>query len=166
MTASVAVAYDRTEKAISRALGEELRREREGLGWTRAQLVQRLPSGIGERTLLSYEHGTRHLTMVRFIEICDALGIDSAMVHRRALQRARINLENVTLQVDLRVLLNDGSDTYRPIQQWARNSLNEHPNGVVYVQPVVVRNLAWSVGCDYSGLANYLARFMTEDDDE
>jgi len=58
------------EKAISRALGEELRREREALGWSRAQLVARLPSGIGDRTLLSYEHGTRHSTALWLIEIC------------------------------------------------------------------------------------------------
>jgi ribosome-binding protein aMBF1 (putative translation factor) len=47
-----------TEKVISRAIGEELRRAREATGWSRLQLVSRLPSGIGDRTLLSYEHGT------------------------------------------------------------------------------------------------------------
>ena len=50
-----------TVKAVSRAMGEELRRAREARGWSRDYLVSRLPSGIGDRTLLSYEHGTRHL---------------------------------------------------------------------------------------------------------
>lgn len=159
---SVDVTHDQTEKVISRAIGEELRREREALGWSRAQLVALMPSGIGDRTLLSYEHGTRHLTMLRFIEVCHALGVDSAMVHRRALQRARVNLETITLEVDLRFLLNDNSATYRPIQQWARNSLNEHPDGVVDIAPEVVKNLAWSVGCGYPGLVKYLARFIPE----
>jgi ribosome-binding protein aMBF1 (putative translation factor) len=45
-------------KMISRAIGEELRRAREASGLTLAQLSARLPSGVGERTLLSYEHGT------------------------------------------------------------------------------------------------------------
>jgi len=65
---------DTSDKVISRALGEELRRAREALGWSRGHLVARLPSGIGERTLLSYEHGTRHLTALRFVELCRALG--------------------------------------------------------------------------------------------
>jgi hypothetical protein len=50
---------DASEKAISRAIGEELRRNREACGWSRGQLVARLPSGIGERTLLSYEPAPR-----------------------------------------------------------------------------------------------------------
>jgi len=48
-----------TEKAISRALGEELRRARDALGLSRAQFVATLPSGIGERTLLAYEPAPR-----------------------------------------------------------------------------------------------------------
>lgn len=64
-----------SDKVISRAVGEEMRRTREAKGWSRNYLVTRLPSGIGARTLLSYEHGTRHLTLLRFIEVCRALGV-------------------------------------------------------------------------------------------
>jgi transcriptional regulator with XRE-family HTH domain len=150
------------EKAISRAIGEELRRAREERGWSRGELVARLPSGIGDRTLLSYEHGVRHLTVLRLIEICRALETDSATMHRRALQRARIHLENLTLRVNLNALLNDDSDTYRPMAQWARNSLSQHPDGVVDIAPDAVQNLALFVGCTYRDLANYLARFVPE----
>jgi hypothetical protein len=127
------------------------------------QLVARLPSGIGDRTLLSYEHGTRHLSAIRLIEICHALGIDMPTLALRALQRARIHLENLPLQVNLRALMNDGSHIYRPMVQWARNTLNEHPDGVVEVVPVAVRNLALFVGCPYQDLVNYLARFTPDD---
>lgn len=150
------------DKVISRALGEELRRAREACGWSRWQLVARLPSGIGDRTLLSYEHGTRHLSMVRFIEICWALGVDSATLHARALQRARIHMETMNLQVDVRHLLRDETPAFRPMAQWARNALNEHPDGVVFVEPAVVRNLALFVGCPRSDLVDYLARFVPE----
>ncbi len=51
--------HDVAERAISRAVGEELRRAREAKGWSRAQLVGMLPSGIGDRTLLSYEPAPR-----------------------------------------------------------------------------------------------------------
>lgn len=96
-----------SDRAISRALGEELRRTREGRGWSRGQLVARLPSGIGERTLLSYEHGTRHLTVLRLIELCRAQEVAAPTLLNQALQRAQINLQDLVLHVDLRHLLND-----------------------------------------------------------
>jgi transcriptional regulator with XRE-family HTH domain len=149
---------------ISRALGEELRRTREALGWSRMQLVERLPSGIGDRTLLSYEHGTRNLTALRFIEISRVLGADPSTLMARGLQRARIYVENIALAVDLRFMLNDRSDRFRPMHQWARNTLNEHPDGVVAVEPAVVRHLALFAGCAQGDLANYLARFIPDDE--
>lgn len=151
-----------TEKALSRAIGEELRRAREATGWSRLQLVARLPSGIGDRTLLSYEHGTRHLTVIRLLEICRALGFAAPTLLTRALQRARLELANLVLQVDLRALLNDESDTFRPMVQWARNKLNKHPDGVVELPPSSVAELADFVGYPYEDLAKYLARFAPE----
>lgn len=154
-----------SDKVISRALGEELRQAREERGWSRLQLVARLPSGIGDRTLLSYEHGTRHLTALRLIEICQELSTDAPALMRRALQRAQIHLENLALQVDLRWLIKDESDTYRPMVQWARNALNEHPDGVAEVEPAVVRNLALFLGCTHEQLGRYLAGFLADDVD-
>lgn len=116
-TQLAAVSENRVDKALSRAIGEELRRAREVNGWSRGYLAARLPSEIGDRTLLSYEHGTRHLTMIRLFEICRVLGVDASSLARRALQRARIDLESLTLRIDLHALLNDGSDTYRPMRQ-------------------------------------------------
>jgi len=156
---------DPTEKAISRAIGEELRRAREALGWSRAQLVEQLPSGIGDRTLLSYEHGTRHLTALRFIEISQALEVPAPTLLNQALQRARIHLENLNLRIDLRFMLNDRSDKFRPMHQWARNKLNEAPDGVAELPPASVRELATFVGCRYEELAGWMARFWPEDTD-
>lgn len=152
-----------TEKAISRAVGEELRRAREANGWSRGQLVARLPSGIGDRTLLSYEHGTRHLTLVRFVELCRALGVAAPSLLNQALQRARIHLQNLVLQIDLRALLSDRNDRFRPIIPWARNKLSENPDGVVELPPSSVRELATFIGCPYQELAVYLARFIPDE---
>jgi transcriptional regulator with XRE-family HTH domain len=152
-----------SEKVISRAIGEELRRTREAKGWSRGQLVALLPSGIGDRTLLSYEHGTRHLTALRFIEICRTLGVAAPVLLNQAMQRARIHLQNLVLRIDLRFLLNDRSDKFRPMHQWARNKLNENPEGVVEVAPSSVRELATFVGCEYLELANYFARFLPDE---
>ena len=66
-------------KAFARAVGEELRRTREARGWSRAQFVKLLPSGVGERTLLAYEHGLRQLTVPRLNEISQVLEVDGGM---------------------------------------------------------------------------------------
>jgi transcriptional regulator with XRE-family HTH domain len=152
-----------SDKVISRAIGEELRRAREAHGWSRLQLVERLPSGIGDRTLLSYEHGLRHPTVLRLIEIGHALEVAAPTLLARGLQRARIHVENLPLAVDLNALLHDENTAFRPMVQWARNTLNEHPNGVVEIEAPVVRHLALFVGCAHLDLANYLARFLPDD---
>lgn len=150
-------------KAFSRALGDELRRVREAEGWSRVQLVERLPSGICDRTLLSYEHGTRHLTALRLVELCFSLQVDAPTLLGRALQRARIHIEHLPLKVDLRSLLKDETPTYRPLAQWAKNALNEHPNGIAEITPETVKNLALFMGCTSDQLARYLARFLPDD---
>lgn len=151
-----------SDKMISRAIGEELRLVREGLGWSRGHLVSLLPSGIGDRTLLSYEHGTRHLTTVRLIELCRAMRVDPSTLLSRALQRAQIHTDNLVLEVDLRALLLDQRPQFRPLAPWARNALNMHPDGVLLVEPAAVRNLALFVGCASRELADHLARFVPD----
>lgn len=151
-----------TEKAISRAIGEELRRAREANGWSRGHLVARLPSGISDRTLLTYEHGTRHLTLVRFLEICRALGVSGPILLNQALQRARIHLANLVLRVDVRQLVAQRDEEFLPMVLWAHNKLIKHPDGVVEVTPSAVVELADFIGCSEVELANYLARFVPD----
>ena len=94
-------------KTVALMLGRELREAREARGLSRAQLVALLPSGIGDRTVLSYEHGTRQPTVARFLELCHAIEVDAVAVLGRALQRARIHLDQLAIHVDLRELLSD-----------------------------------------------------------
>ncbi|WP_459720044.1 helix-turn-helix domain-containing protein [Actinophytocola sp. KF-1] len=157
-----AVEAETLETAITRAVGEELRRVREARGWSRAQFVKRLPSGIGDRTLLAYEHGLRQLTLCRLTELTVGLEVDPATVVARGLQRARLHLDRLTLHVDLRALLDHngaGRGKFRPINQWARNALNETSHGVTEIDAQVVRNLALFTGCSHKELAEYLAQF-------
>jgi transcriptional regulator with XRE-family HTH domain len=155
---------ERWQKLVMRALGEELRSAREARDWSRLQLADRLPSGITDRTILSYEHGARSLTAVRFIEICGVVEFDAPTLMRRALQRARINLESLAIRVDLRALINDNNVSYQPMKRWARNLLNKNPDGIVEVEPVAVKHLAAFAGCVYTELAKYLARFAPDSD--
>jgi transcriptional regulator with XRE-family HTH domain len=156
-----------TSAAIARALGDELRRTREAKGWSRAQFVVRLPSKIGDRTLLAYEHGLRQLTVLRLLELSQGLGVPASAVLDQALQRARIALENLMLRVDLHRLLRDTNNSYRPMFPWARNRLNEARDGIVELPPAAVKELAAFVGRTHLELAKYLGQFTPgpEDDD-
>jgi hypothetical protein len=84
------------------------------------------------------------------------------------LQRAQLYLDNIPLHVDLNALLQASRDggRFRPMEQWARNTLNEHPDGIVEVGSTAVRNLALFIGCSHDDLARFLARFIPNDVDE
>lgn len=155
-----------SEKVISQAIGKALREAREALNWSRGQLVACLPSGIGDRTLLSYEHGTRHLTVLRLLEIARVVGIPGPTLLTLALQKAEVELTNLVLQVDLKALLKNESVKFRPMIQWARNKLNKHPDGVVEVPPSIVEELANFAGYDYEDLAKHLAQFAPKEDSD
>lgn len=154
------------DHTLSVAIGQELRRTRELLGWSRAQMVEQVPSGISDATLLCYERGTRHPTVIRLVQLGHVLGVDGGTLLSRALQRARIAVENMTLHVDLPELLLDKTPAFRPMAQWARNSLNAHPDGIAEVDPTAVRNLALFVGCTHRQLAEHLARFTPDEPTE
>ena len=156
---------DATIKAIAVALGAELRRAREAKGLSRAQFIRLLPSGIGERTLLAYEHGLRQLTIVRFAELCDALGATPSVLLTEALQRARINLTSMALRVDLRALANNNRIKFQPLIGWAKNKLSECPSGIAEVAPSVVAEFATLMGYTRVEVAEYLATFLPEPDE-
>jgi transcriptional regulator with XRE-family HTH domain len=126
---------DPVAEAIARALGDALQRAREALGLSRAAFVRRLPSGIGDRTLLAYEHGLRQLTIVRFLELCKSLKVSAPDLLAHALQRAELHLNHLKLRVDLNKVLMERNMNFRPLVQWARNRLNHTPNGIIEVSP-------------------------------
>jgi len=148
-------------EAVARALGSELRRIREAHGWTRVEFVNRLRSRISDQTLWSYEHGQRNCTVVRLIELCRVLRVSAPEVLQTALQRSGIDVEALSLRVDLRAVVRDKSSEYKPILLWAKNRLASEPGsaGVVRLIPDSVRELAAVVGCSQSTLAGYLTRF-------
>jgi transcriptional regulator with XRE-family HTH domain len=152
-----------SDRALAQILGQELRRARESKGFTRAELVAQLPSGIGDRTLLSYEHGTRTLSVARFIEICRALGVAATEILHNALEKAR-DLRAFSIKVDLEAILRDERTEFEPIRQWARNRLDgDDPSALVLLPPAAVRELAAVFGVTHVTLATYLIEFTPED---
>lgn len=150
---------DVPDKVLARALGEEIRIAREANGWTRLQMVERLPSQIGDRTLLSYEHGLRHLTVIRLIELCRELGEEAPAMLNRALRRAH-ELRTVSLKVDLDAVRRDQRSEFAPVRRWAIKKLRDDPDSAkIKLPPSAVRELAGLLGYSQFTLADYLARF-------
>lgn len=151
-----------SDRTLTRVLGQELRRAREGRGWTRADLARRLPSGIGERTLLSYEHGIRALTVSRYIEICTTIGVSAAETLDLAMEKAR-NPRAFSFKVDLRAILHDERTEFEPVRLWARNRLKESSNTKVLLAPMTVREMAAALGFTHAALAAYFVEYIAED---
>lgn len=149
-----------TAEAITRGVGEELRRARESQGMSRAKFAERLPSGIGDRTLLAYEHGIRQITVVRLVELSQGLEIGAPIILGQGLQRARVALQDIPLRVDLTQLLETSNMQVRSLHQWAKNRLRDSDDGVVEVLPPGVREPAASVGHTHDDVAGHLARFI------
>lgn len=156
---------DVSAKAFGRILGQEIRRAREAKGWTRLQLVEHLPSGIADRTLLSYEQGIRQLTVLRLVEICRALDVAASDLLDRALVKYG-DLRGFALKVNLRAILRNTHDEFEPVRRWAAARLEDAPDAPdtpVLLNPDTVREMAVIFGVTHKVLAAYLARFTIED---
>jgi transcriptional regulator with XRE-family HTH domain len=155
---------DVVNRTISQVVGRLLRQLRESRGLTRPELAWRLPSRITEHTLLTYEHGIRHLTFVRLVELCSALGAPAPEVVQATLQQAGVDLELLSIRVNLRAVIGDENIEYESVQRWAANRLAEDPegSGIVRLTPDTVREMAAIVGCPHQALVSYLARFTPD----
>jgi transcriptional regulator with XRE-family HTH domain len=155
---------DVIDGVLTRALGEELRRVRHSVGWTRAELVSRMPSEIHSRTLATYEQGVRQCTVARLVEICHVLGVAAPDVLGLALQRAQVDLQAVSLQVDLRAVLRDQRPELIPLRRWAEKRLEseKESSGVVRLQRAAVQEIAILLGYSMSILTRYLAGFAPQ----
>jgi transcriptional regulator with XRE-family HTH domain len=82
---------DEPATEFDRALGTELRAIRERLDLTREQAVARMEQiagvEIGDRTLLTYEHGIRRLTVARLYELSQTYGVPVTLILADALRR-------------------------------------------------------------------------------
>src|SRR5262245_53274681 len=101
---------------ITEAVGEELRRVRERLGWTRSAVIERMSDDLSVQALAHYEKGVRPCTVARFVSICKALRVSAADVLGLALQRAEAELHS-GVQVDLHAVVRDRRAELRPLRR-------------------------------------------------
>lgn len=109
-----------------RVLGEELRRLRKQRGWTRKELNRRLQSDLSLQTLATYELGTRQCTVVRFVELCLALGEQPHEVMARVHDRVFAGTPVGRVHVDLRRVVRDARPELLPLRRWAAGRIAEH----------------------------------------
>lgn len=152
---------DISDKLLAKILGREIRLVREAHGWSRGDLVKQLPSRIGDRTLLSYEHGIRALTVTRLIEICRVLGVGAGEIIDRVVEKAR-DLRALSFHVSLIEVQQDRRPEFESVRLWAATRLNDGDTSVA-LAPVTVREMAAILGFSHSALAAYLVQFTTED---
>lgn len=91
-----------------RVLGDELRTARKLRGWSRKDLVVRLPCQISLQTLATYELGTRHCSVARFLELVDTLEVSALDLWARALERITDVEHAPGMHVDLVVAARTG----------------------------------------------------------
>jgi transcriptional regulator with XRE-family HTH domain len=136
------------EKAFMRALGDELRTARKQRKWLRRDLLAHLETDLSLQTLATYELGTRHITVVRLVEITLALGASPMDVLARAYQRelaaeeARPGMWLVDLVAASRVR----GEELVPLRRWATHRLYQNGPNPVPLDPAAVSALTMLCG--------------------
>lgn len=115
---------------LARMLGHELRHVRKQLRWTRKQLHARLVSDISLQTLATYELGTRQCSVIRFVELCTALGAWAPDVLSQAIQQARDVTPPGCVDINLQAVLRDTTSALFPLRRWARQRLTTTPDAL------------------------------------
>lgn len=151
-----------SDRAFAKVLGREIRRAREARSWTRDQLADQLPSGIGDRALLSYEHGLRFPSVPRFAEICRVLGVAGSEVLRRAEVESG-DLSRHAVTVNMWAVQKDPTDGFSQVAEWARRRLLDADGQFLRLEPATVRELAAAFDLEHEALAAYLAEFSVDE---
>lgn len=99
---------DSADQVLMRAIGDELRQARMSAGWSRPDLVERLPTRTPVNTYACYEQGIRQCSIPRLVEICQVLGTSAPELLGSALRGLGLNsgrYEDLLLLRALRGLL-------------------------------------------------------------
>jgi len=147
MTASTTTLPDQLAEPstnFAHILGDELRQIRRQRRWSRKELRRRLKQPVSLPTLASYELGTRHCSVDRLVEICEALETDAPELLRRVLQRLTSTTRFECLHVDLRPVIDDNSHKLRAFRRWAEQRLATAigPDTGIHLAPPTVEHLA------------------------
>jgi transcriptional regulator with XRE-family HTH domain len=150
--------------AITRAVGEELRRARDDRGWSRPDLVRRLRNRLPVNTYACYEQGIRQVSIPRLVELCETLGVAAPDLLGLALQRAEVDPRTSGVRVDLHKVVADKRDMLRLLRRWARHRLKNDidDSGVTRLEWSFINEMAVFLGLSGPELLGYLREFAPE----
>jgi transcriptional regulator with XRE-family HTH domain len=116
-------------------LGDELRRARNERGWTRRELMRHLASDISIQTVATYEAGSRQCSVVRLVELCDAMGVHAHDLLARVHERAEADASD-RLVLDLNRIVRNCPPELMPLRRWAQQRLAQCDRGQAHAVPV------------------------------
>lgn len=154
--------HDKIDTVARKAVGAELRRARDTLGWKRDELKARLPFSIHNHTLAGYENGSVQCTTSRFMLLCETMGVSAPDLLAWAMQRAQRDLPVTGMQVDLRAIVADNKvPELLPLRRWARMRLSEDigSTGVARLEWVAVQEMAILFGVGLTEFVECLIRY-------
>lgn len=153
-----------TDGSVNRAIGDELRRVRDDLGWTRSMVIERMSSDISVQALANYEHGLRPCTLPRLVELCEALEVPTPALVALALQRISVEPDADSLQIDLRAVIATEDTPYPTLRVWAQNRLKSNPGGtgVARLERAAIEEMATIFDLSVGEFLRYLRRFIPE----
>ncbi|MFK0249306.1 helix-turn-helix domain-containing protein [Amycolatopsis azurea] len=141
-------------------LGEALRADRAKKQWTRLELSRRLDGNLSTQTVATYELGTRHVSVVRLVELSEALNRDPVELLREVHQRA----SGTFIVVDLERIVVSDEPGLHPLREWAECRLATLVAGPahVFVSVVALPPLATLCGIAQSELLVRLREFAPD----
>lgn len=150
---------------LRRAVGERLRIARKELGWSREFAGQQMPGQPVSRTLLSYEQGSRDLSISRLVEYSQVLDEDPPGILSCALVRVGM-LTELTLYVNATDIARDLTSEFSRAQSWARRRSRQYPNETtVRLDPTAIRELAVVLEYEFIALSAYFYQFSDRNPD-
>ncbi|WP_436499601.1 helix-turn-helix domain-containing protein [Actinokineospora sp. HUAS TT18] len=131
------------EDARAARLGAQLRAAREVRGWSRPEMVARLPCAITFQTLASYESGYRHFTVTRLLDLCEVLDVSAVdLIEKITGRRGEV-------VVSRRALAGSTWPSLTPLRRWASASLTRDPGR----DRIVLSATAVAIAAELCGLS-------------
>lgn len=140
-----------------RALGDEMRKGRKKRGLIRREIPPLLCREVSEQTVATYELGTRHVSVVNFVDYCLAVDESPMDVLRNAYARVIDPSERDGWDVDLAAAARLYGTQLEPLAAWAttRMASPEHPR-VAHLDRAAIMPLATLCGIGWADLVRRL----------
>lgn len=110
---------------FGRVLGDEMRKARKRCALFRREVPPRMCRDVSEQTVATYELGTRHVSVVSFVDYCLAMDASPMEILRDTYQRVIARSERDGWEVDLTAAARLDDLSLAPLASWAQTCLDD-----------------------------------------